>query len=247
MATVQSTLYWGMVGIICILLFPFALVIRLITHPFDRKLKLMHLFTSVWASLFTWLSPSWRVRVEGRDKMARGAHYVMVSNHQSMVDILVLFRIFAHFKWVSKSENFKIPFVGWNMRFNRYIEIDRGSVKGSGKMMQDCEKAISDGNSIMIFPEGTRSDNGELRAFKRGAFEIAMKTKTDVLPIVVEGSSRALPKKGVVIRGKHRIHVKILDPVRVAAHASAEALSNHVRSLIHDELHRMRSATATAT
>ena len=101
-------------------------VIRVVTGPFDRRLVLLHRFTCFWASLYTWCNPAWQVTVEGCDKIRPGTTYVMVANHLSLIDILVLFRLFRHFKWVSKIENFKVPFIGWNMRLNRYIELRRG-------------------------------------------------------------------------------------------------------------------------
>lgn len=244
MAVFFSTLYWGFVGVTSILFLPVSGLIWLFTRPFDRRLRALHAWTSFWASLYTWMNPVWRVTVQERRHARPGARYVMVSNHQSMVDILVLFRIFKHFKWVSKSENFKIPFVGWNMRLNRYVEIERGSVKGSGRMMVDCRARLNEGSSVMIFPEGTRSEDGELRPFRRGAFELALQTGTPVLPIVIEGSSRALPKKGVALRGTHHIRVKMLEPVETAEHKDAEALGDHVRALIQAELTRMRAGAA---
>ncbi|MBI3394276.1 MAG: 1-acyl-sn-glycerol-3-phosphate acyltransferase [Spirochaetia bacterium] len=236
MAAVQSTLYWAFVGITSIALFPIALVIRVFTALFDKRLVVLHGFTCFWASLYTWLSPAWNVKVHGREKVT-GKRYVMVSNHASMVDILVMFRLFRHFKWVSKSENFKIPFIGWNMRMNKYIEIKRGSVKGGDRMMKDCEATLKEDSSIMIFPEGTRSETGEMRPFKRGAFELAMRTDTPVLPIVIRGSARALPKRGVIFRGRHNITIEVLDPI----------LPERFASMTPDELSDMtRNVMATA-
>ena len=82
--------------------------------------------TCFWGSLYTWFNPAWPVKVVGREKIDPNETYVMVANHQSLLDIFVLFRLFRHFKWVSKIENFNIPCVGWNMRLNGYIELRRG-------------------------------------------------------------------------------------------------------------------------
>ena len=174
--------------------------------------------------------------------MDRRAAYVMVSNHQSAVDIFVIFRVFLHFKWVSKSENFKIPFVGWNMRLNQYVEIARGRVKGNARMMEDSRKTLRAGNSIMIFPEGTRSEDGELKAFRRGAFELAHSTRTPILPIVIEGSARALPKRGMVVRGRHLIRIRILDPIAPEEFGdSVEELTARVQDRIAAALKEMRT------
>ena len=156
-----------------ILLYPVALLVWAVTLPFDRRRVVLHRFTCFWASLYTWLNPAWRVRVTGRDKIRRGVTYVMVANHQSLLDILVLFRLFVHFKWVSKIENFRVPFIGWNMSLNRYIKLRRGSRDSVASMMQACGRTLAEGSSVMIFPEGTRSRDGRLQAFKPGAFSHA--------------------------------------------------------------------------
>src|SRR5882724_9659342 len=101
-----SFLFWVFLVLSSVVLFPVAVLVWAVTAPFDRRLVGLHRFTCFWASLYTWLNPAWRVRVEGREKIRRGAAYVMVANHQSLLDILVLFRLFVHFKWVSKIENF---------------------------------------------------------------------------------------------------------------------------------------------
>ena len=109
-----------------ILFFPIACTIWLLTYPFDRQTHLLHLFTCFWASLYIWVFPPWRVSVTGRSQVDPKQTYIIVSNHQSSVDILVAFTLFIHFKWVSKAELFNIPFIGWNMYLNRYVRLKRG-------------------------------------------------------------------------------------------------------------------------
>jgi 1-acyl-sn-glycerol-3-phosphate acyltransferase len=91
-----------------------ALVIWALTVPVDRRLVVLHLFTSFWASLYLWIMPAWSVNVDGRRPYAWKRNYVIVSNHQSQLDILVAFRLFIPFKWVSKAEVFKLPFIWRN-------------------------------------------------------------------------------------------------------------------------------------
>ena len=138
-----STLFWIFLVVSSILLFPLALLIWAATVLFDRRLVLLHRFTCFWASLYTWLNPAWRVRVEGREKIAPNTAYVMVANHQSLLDILVLFRLFVHFKWVSKIENFRVPCIGWNMSLNRYIKLRRGDRESIEQMMTRLRAARS--------------------------------------------------------------------------------------------------------
>ena len=198
---VLSSLFWAFLVGSSIVLFPIAVSIWLLTAVFDRRLRVLHRFTCFWASLYTWLNPAWRVRVENRHNIRRGETYVMVANHQSLLDILVLFRIFSHFKWVSKIENFRIPCVGWNMSLNRYIKLKRGDRASVARMLRECEQALAEENSIMMFPEGTRSPDGRLRAFKTGAFSMAQNAQRPILPIVIDGTSNALPKRGFVLLG----------------------------------------------
>ena len=134
-------------------------------------------------------------------------------NHQSLVDILVLFRLFVHFKWVSKAENFRIPFIGWNMTLNRYIRIDRGNLRGNLSMMRDAGAALNAGSSVMIFPEGTRSPGRALGEFKAGAFELALRSGVPILPVVIDGTAAALPKRGFILRGKQAIRIRVLAPI----------------------------------
>ncbi len=229
-----SAAFWAFLVVSSIVLFPIALVIWATTARFDPKKKLLHRFTCFWGSLYTWLNPAWPVTLEGREHIRSDAAYVMVANHQSLLDILVLFRLFRHYKWVSKVENFRVPFIGWNMSLNGYIELKRGDRTSVVKMMSACRVTLAEGNSIMMFPEGTRSLDGRMRRFKTGAFELAKASGRPILPIVLNGTSNALPKRGFVLQGRHPIHISILEeiPAEEFAAESAEKLTERVRDLI---------------
>jgi 1-acyl-sn-glycerol-3-phosphate acyltransferase len=217
-----SLCFWIFLAVSSVLLFPVAVLIWVTTAPFDRKRVVLHRFTCFWGSLYTWLNPAWPVQVTGREKIRSNVAYVMVANHQSLLDILVLFRLFAHFKWVSKIENFRIPFIGWNMSLNGYIKLRRGDRASIVSMMRSCEQALADGNSIMMFPEGTRSKDGRLRDFKPGAFALAQRMAVPLLPIVLEGTGNALPKRGFVLQGRHEIRIRVLDEIAPEAFATLE-------------------------
>jgi len=235
---VGSGLFWLFMAVSSIAMFPIALLCWIVTAPFDRRLVALHRLTCFWASMYTWLNPIWPVTVTGRDKIDSNETYVMVANHQSLLDILVLFRLFAHFKWVSKIENFKIPCVGWNMRLNRYIELRRGDRTSIVKMLRACRETLESGSSIMMFPEGTRSANGRLKQFKPGAFELAKDTHRPLLPILVEGTASALPKKGLVFQGRHQIRIRVLDavPYESFEHEPVEQLTLRIRELFASQL-----------
>lgn len=122
--------------------FAIALFIWLLTVCFDRRLVMLHMFTSFWACMYLWVMPAWSVSIRGREKIRKDGCYIIVSNHQSQLDILVMFGLFFPFKWVSKAEVFGLPFIGWNMRLNRYIKLRRGDKVSIEKMMNACEAAI---------------------------------------------------------------------------------------------------------
>ena len=238
MRAVYSCLFWAFLTVSSILMFPVAVLTWVLTLPFDKRRYALHRVTSFWASLYTWLNPAWPVTVTGTEKIDESEACVFVANHLSLVDILVMFRIFSHFKWVSKIENFRVPFIGWNMRLNRYIPLRRGDRSSVVQMMRECERTLAEGSSLMVFPEGTRSPSGRMRQFKTGAFEMAIKSKAPVHPVVLKGTSDALPKSGFVLQGRHPISIQVLDrlPYESFAHMSVEELTAHVRGIIAAEL-----------
>lgn len=222
------------------ILFPVAFVIWLITWPFDPNRRILHQFSCIWSNLVFFLNPLWKVRVKGREHIDRKATYIMVSNHQSGADILVLFTLRLHFKWVSKRSLFFFPFIGWNMAMNNYISLRRGKKSSMHRMMQDSEKTLLKGNSMMIFPEGTRSKDGHLQPFKSGAFHLAQKTHLPILPIVIKGTSRAIRKKSFLINRQRNIEVLILPPLPFPSFEGMDPkmLARKVHTLIADELEK---------
>ena len=194
------------------ILFPVAFLIWMITLPFDRRLYLLHQFSCVWSNIVLGLNPLWKVHVQGREKIDLKTTYVIVSNHQSAADILLLYTLRVHFKWVSKRSLFFFPFIGWNMAMNRYIALRRGKKSSMHRMMEKSRQALRNGNSMMIFPEGTRSKDGRVQKFKSGAFHLALDTQTPILPIAIKGTFRAIKKGGFLISFDHNIRMTILDP-----------------------------------
>ncbi len=205
-----AVIYIAFVFVTSSIFFVIALLIWLTTYPFDKRLWLLHRFTCFWASLYIWVMPPWTVSVTGKEHIDPDATYVIVSNHQSLVDILVAFTLFFHFKWVSKAELFNIPLIGWNMSLNRYIRLRRGNTRSIKQMYNACEAHLNEGSSVYLFPEGTRSETGEMRAFKEGAFVLAKRMHKPILPLVINGSRTAVPKNSFNFHGKTHIEVEVL-------------------------------------
>jgi 1-acyl-sn-glycerol-3-phosphate acyltransferase len=238
-----SGIYWTLFALSSAPLFVIALVIFLVTWPFDRNGKLLHLYSCAWAQLYFRTNPMWKLTVEGREKLPWRGAAVLVANHESLGDILVLFGLFRPFKWVSKKSVFNVPFIGWNMRLNGYVGLVRGNKESILKMLGECARWLQRGVPILMFPEGTRSPDGEVKAFKDGAFQIAIDRGCPVIPIVLTGTARTLPKHGFVLREQADCRVRVLDPVSPQAFGNdVAALRDHVRSLIIEEKARMVGA-----
>ena len=228
-----STAFWTFLVASCPVMFVGALAVFVVTAPFDRQRRVLHLYSCFWAQIYFYLNPLWRVRIEGRDKLPWRGPAVIVANHESLADILILFGLYRPFKWVSKASVFKVPFVGWNMRLNRYVPLVRGDKASIRQMMEDCRTHLRNGVPVLVFPEGTRSKDGDVKAFKDGAFRLAVEAQCPIIPVVVTGSARTLPKHGFVLRDEVNCQVRVLEPVHPeACDHDVERLREHVRSLI---------------
>ncbi|MCP4130962.1 MAG: 1-acyl-sn-glycerol-3-phosphate acyltransferase [bacterium] len=219
-----------------------ALLIKILTLPFDRRGVVLHLFTCFWGSFYTWIMPLWRIKIDGRKNIRRKATYMVVSNHQSQLDILVNFRLFFQYKILSKAEIFKVPFMGWNMILNRYIKLKRGEKGSIDIMMKECEDHLREGSSVFIYPEGTRSKNGIMNSFKSGSFILAKKMQVPILPIIINGTDAALPKFKMDTSGIHRISVEVLKeiPYEAFKDMTVEETAVYVREIMSVELAAVR-------
>jgi len=171
------------------------------------------------------LTPVWKFTIEGDapPDISEKA-YVVVANHESQADPFLLSWLPWDMRWVAKEELFKPPLVGWAMTFGGDIPLRRGEGSSVRAMMAECERAIAGGISIMMFPEGTRTPNGELLRFRDGAFDLAIRTKVPVLPIAIAGTRQMRPKHSRSI-GKAHACAKILPPIPTA-HLNASDLGS---------------------
>lgn len=213
MNIIKSLAVW-LIGILYMLLFfPLTFLIWLLVLPFDREREITHWILNWQSRILVWLLPIWKIRIEGREKGLKDTPFVIISNHQSILDILLINCLCYRLKWISKIENIKLPVLGWYLRMAGYIIIDRGNPESKEKMMEKSFRCLKGGTSIMMFPEGTRSADCEIGIFKRGAFQLAINTHIPILPIVLDGSGGVLPKHGLIFTTGHKIRIKVFDPV----------------------------------
>lgn len=241
--TLASLWSWLVLGVVVALWLPMVAIVRLVTAPFDKaRYRAGFLFRKL-AVAHQRLNPLWSFHVSGKAPDDPRRPYVVVSNHESFVDILLISHLPWEMKWLSKIEMFKIPAVGWMMRMAGDIPLRRGESASAASAMAACEERLAQHVSVMIFPEGTRSASGELQPFKDGAFRLAIETGTDILPLVVHGTRSALRKHDWRL-GRSNAEVRVLEPVSVAGLGASDvpALRDQVRARIADELATMTAA-----
>ncbi|HLN55431.1 MAG TPA: lysophospholipid acyltransferase family protein [Bacteroidales bacterium] len=229
-----------------VVFFPFTFIIWLLALPFDRKRRVIHALL-VWQSTFiTFLMPVWKVNISGKEKINRKGTYVIIANHQSLLDILVVNCLRLRFKWVSKAENNKVPFLGWYLVMANYLTVDRQNDESKSLMLARAYSCLKEGTSVMIFPEGTRSTDGSIGYFRRGAFQLALETGLPVLPLVIDGTGGVLPKHRLIFKGDNRITLNVMEPVFPSSFGTNDPmeLAEKFRKLITSELTNMRSGNA---
>ncbi|HOT46165.1 MAG TPA: lysophospholipid acyltransferase family protein [Spirochaetota bacterium] len=190
-----------------------------------------------WARLTGYITPI-LVKVHGREHIKKKQSYIIVSNHQSMYDVLVLYGwLGVDLKWVIKKELRKVPVIGFAAEKGGNIFIDRSDPKAAYESLRQARKKVVNGTSIIILPEGTRSRNGEVGEFKKGAFWLARELKLPILPVTIMNTGNILPT-GTFNLFPGRAVMKVHQPMDTAAcdEASFDDLIVQVRNIIKDGL-----------
>jgi 1-acyl-sn-glycerol-3-phosphate acyltransferase len=243
MDIIKSLFVWLLILSFSLILFPVSFIIWLLLYPFDHERVAIHWWLVIQGCVLTKIVPIWKASVVGREKGVGKRPFIIISNHQSILDILILNCLLYRFRWISKIENYKVPVLGWYMRMAKYIVVDRGNKESKALMMENSAECLRKGISIMMFPEGTRSHNGEIAPFKLGAFQLALMTDKSILPVIVDGTGGVLPKHGLVFSGGNILKIKVLDPVHPGTFGTgdAEELATKFRNMMADELSKMRA------
>jgi len=242
MDILKSIIVWTIGICYVIVTFPLNLVLWVLSLPFDKERAIVHMFLTYESTILSFLIPIWKIHIEGREKAIKGTTYVIISNHQSILDILLLNRLRYNYKWISKIENFNVPFIGWYLKMAAYITVERGNEESKIGMLEKSYKCLQNGISIMIFPEGTRSLNNEIGFFKRGAFQLAMQANVPILPVLIDGTGGILPKHGLIFGSGHKIRIKVFDPINPADFGTdiPEELAQKISLLMTNWLNELR-------
>jgi len=175
-----------------LLTIPFAIVIK-------EHHKVFHFSARIWAQLLMWISGA-SLNISGVNNIPNEGGVIFASNHQGALDILIhLAYLPRYFRFIAKSELFKIPFFGWYMSLAGYVPIEREVSASAHRTIGSVSDVLRKGDCILIFPEGTRSKTGELGPFKRGSLMAAFSSGAAVVPVAISGSYRMMPKKSYLI------------------------------------------------
>ena len=168
-----------------------------------------------WAKLFCILSFV-RVTVKGRENISKGTSYVFVANHQGAYDIFAIYGYLGHnFKWMMKKALERIPLVGYSCRRAGHIYVDNRTPAAIRQTMADAERQLAGGMSVVVFPEGSRTLDGKVHAFRRGAYTLAVEFGLPVVPLTIDGAYKVMPRTALLPRPGHitlTIHRPIEDP-----------------------------------
>jgi 1-acyl-sn-glycerol-3-phosphate acyltransferase len=199
-------------------------IIALLSTFIERSGRTYHKIALFWSKV-SLLAAGVIVEVEGSELIPRDQPLIFMGNHQSNFDILVLFQaVPIRFNWLAKDELFKIPFFGRSMHSAGYIPINRGDGRDSLKSIDSAAELVRSGTSIAIFPEGTRSNDGNLLPFKRGGFVLAAKAGVPIIPFSISGSMKVNPPDNIFCILPGVIRIKFSPPIQIKTNGEKQQM-----------------------
>lgn len=205
----------------------------IIVAIFSRDGNLPHLVARAWARSILFVSGI-QVHVNGLENLNVGGSCILMPNHQSNFDIPVLLGCLpVQFRWLAKAELFKIPIFGRGMRGCGYISIDRSNRKSAFQSLTEAAAKIRNGVSVLIFPEGTRSWDGNILPFKKGGFVLSVDAGVPIVPIIIFNTGSIMPKGKLFIRTQS-VRMDILTPIPTSGYTrkTKDDLMEFVRNTI---------------
>jgi len=241
MQQAKSLFIWAGITVIVLFWLPMLAFVRLFERD-KTHYRTGYLFRKLGLTMSK-INPFWKVTIGGYESIDDREPFVMVSNHLSNADIPVISNLPWEMKWVAKKELFDIPVLGWMMRLAGDIPVDRGK----GTKVSTFRKSIfylRNQTSVIFFPEGTRSRDGRLNRFTKGAFELAIREQVPVLPMVIDGTHGCLPKNSWVFEPDVHAILTILDPIPTEGMNTdqVDELINRTRDKIAAHLMKLRNA-----
>ncbi len=245
MQRLVSVIIWIAVSLLILFWLPLLVIIRF----FDRDPGLYRtgrMFRRL-GLLISRVNPNWKISIEGNTKIDDRQPYVIISNHMSNADIPVISNLPWEMKWVAKKELFALPVLGWMMKLAGDIPVSRGSKRQALMVFKRCKYYLDNKTSVMFFPEGTRSKTGNLTRFASGAFDLAIREKKQILPLVLDGTQGCLPKETWVFEKDVYVKLKVLDPISTEDYEKGDSpkLMQTVRDRMAEQLASWRGVDVT--
>ena len=213
MKIIVSIGIWSITALLTISLFFVESILTIILFPFDKKRKINHRQCFWWSSAVIGFNPYWNLQVTGLKNIEANKTYIVVANHQSLADIVVMYKTRMQFKWVAKESLFKVPFIGWCLFLTKHIKLSRGSFGSIKKVYREAAYWLKNDMSVVFFSEGTRSKTGKIGKFQNGAFKLAIQEKKPILPIVINGTREAIPRGSWLFKTKVSGKLTVLPPI----------------------------------
>ena len=229
-----SLLYYLVVIAVALVLYVASFIALVVCYPFDRKRVVVHTLSKWITDTIFGLPPFMKREVIGIENIDPKKAYVMTLNHNSMADIITIYNLPLVFKWVSKKEVYRIPVVGRLLFAHGDIVINSASAKEAMQLVHERGKEwLAKGASVAIFPEGTRSKDGEIHNFKAGAFLLAKDAGAPILPIVLNNTNKMM-RKGRLVNWRKHITSNLLPPI--SAEEVAERTVKEVMADVHSSM-----------
>jgi len=207
---IRSIVIWLFFGVINTLIWALFGIFLSLFSPSGR---IVHFYCAVpWAKVMLWANGV-RVEIHGLDPIDKDKPYVYIPNHLSFFDIFALLAYLpVDFKFIFKEEIMRVPILGWAMRRAGYISISRSSPAKARRTFEKAIDMIRNGTSLVVFAEGTRSEDGHLQPLKRGAFQLALSSGSPIVPVAIKGSNKVMPKGAFKLK-KGFITIQLGTPI----------------------------------
>lgn len=240
MSRVLFSIYgWTCFVLLFIVYFILISVTFLFTFLFDKYNRIPNRILGNMAWCMLKISPAWKIEIEGTEKFNSSKPTIFIANHESFLDIPLLFQLPWKMKWVVKHSMTYIPVMGWMVKLTGQLTINRSS-KSALKKLSNLVKPLNDLVPVMIFPEGTRSLDGQVKGFKNGAFLLALEHDFLIQPIVIDGAHQILKSGSKLFNKKGVLKISVLDSIDPRNFDGMTELKSYSHSVIVKEKARLQ-------
>lgn len=225
---VFSIYVWVSFALLFIVFFVLISITYIITFFFDKYRRKPNRVLQMMAWCMMRVSPWWQISIKGEEKFDLTRPTIFIANHESFLDIPLLYQLPWTMKWVVKHSMTYIPVMGWMVKLTGQLTINRNS-KSAMKKLDNLVKPLNDLIPVMIFPEGTRSTNGKIQSFKNGAFLLALEHGFRVQPIVINGPHKVLKSGSGLLKRKGNFVISVLDVIDPSRFQNMTDLKEYAR------------------